>query len=296
MESIISVSQFDRDYIEKLFSLTDTLKKSIKSDRLNLLSGTTVTCLFYQPSTRTYASFLAATQKLGGSIIPIQGVEYSSVSKGESFEDTIKTLSLYSDCIVLRHPEVGSAQKAVNISSKPIINAGDGVGEHPTQALLDLYTIVSSRGYNISGMHIAFVGDILHSRTIHSLCKLLSLYDVKVSFIGPEELLDNKIIPPHCKQYNSLTKDIIKDVDVLYMTRIQKEYFDAKLLGKDFSYSISEDLLSAAPKNMLLMHPFPRVSEIPSSIDSDPRAAYFKQIENGLYVRAALLAKTLKGF
>lgn len=294
MESVISVSQFNIDYISKLFDLTNTLKKSLKSDRLNLLSGTTVTCLFYQPSTRTYASFLAATQKLGGSIIPIQGVEYSSVAKGESFEDTIKTLSLYSDCIVLRHPEVGSAQKAADVSHKAIINAGDGVGEHPTQALLDLYTIMSERGGNISGLHVGFVGDILHSRTIHSLYKLLSLFDVKMSFIAPQELLDNSIA--NGDKHSSLNEEVIKDLDVLYVTRIQKEYFDAKLLGKDFSYTISEDLLAASKKDLLLMHPFPRVNEIPSVIDRNPKAAYFKQIENGLYVRAALLAKTLKGF
>lgn len=294
MNHIISVSQFNKDYINKLFDLTHTLKKSLKSDRLNLLLGTTVTCLFYQPSTRTYASFLSATQKLGGSIIPIHGIEYSSVSKGESFEDTIKTLSLYSDCIVLRHPEIGSARKAADISCKPVINAGDGTGEHPTQALLDLYTIMAEKGNNIKGLHIGFVGDILHSRTIHSLYKLLSLYDVKVSFIAPDELIDNNIVSD--QRYSSLTKDIIKEFDVLYVTRIQKEYFNNKFLEKDFSYTVSEDLLSASKRDMLLMHPFPRVSEIPSSIDYNPKAVYFKQIENGLYIRAALLAKTLKGF
>ena len=294
MQNIISVSQFDQNYINQLFELTTSLKRSIRHDRLNILYGKTVTCLFYQPSTRTYASFLSAAQKLGASIIPIQGVEYSSVSKGETLEDTIKTLSLYSDCIVLRHPEVGAAQKAAEISNKPIINAGDGVGEHPTQALLDLYTILSEKK-NLNNLHIAFVGDILHSRTIHSLYKLLSLYNVKVSFIGPSELLDPQLAG-NSSQYTSLNKDLIKDIDVLYVTRIQKEYFDAKLLGKDFTYSINEDLLSVAKSDMMIMHPFPRVTEIPTSIDKDPRAAYFKQIENGLYVRAALLSQVIRGY
>lgn len=290
MSHILTVSQFDRNYINRLVRLTNFLKRVIKSDRHNLLYGHTVTCLFYQPSTRTYASFISATQKLGGAIIPIQGVEYSSVAKGETLEDTIKTLSLYSDCIVLRHPEVGSAERAAKVSDKPIINAGDGVGEHPTQALLDLYTILSEKN-NINGKHIVFVGDILHSRTIHSLYKLLLLYNVTISFVAPDDLMDPNL---EGNRFNSL-EDVIKDADVVYVTRIQKEYFDAKLLGKDFSYTITPELLSLAKKDMLLMHPFPRINEIPTSIDTDPRAAYFKQIENGLYVRAALLAQVLKG-
>ena len=292
MKHIISVSQFDKNYINKIFSFATHVKNF--GFGFDFFNQKIVTCLFYQPSTRTYSSFLAAAQRLKAAIIPIQGVEYSSVSKGESFEDTIKTLSMYSDCIVLRHPEVGSASKAAEISDKPIINAGDGIGEHPTQALLDLYTIFEERK-SINGLHVAFMGDNLHSRTVHSLFQLLSLYDVKISFVGPEELSDKESLSkyPNVKHYEDI-QEIIHEIDVLYVTRVQKEYLSSDLRDKKFSYQVTPELMSLAKPDMILMHPFPRINEIPTSIDTDPRAAYFKQIKNGLYVRGAVLYELLK--
>jgi aspartate carbamoyltransferase len=266
----------------------------------DLLKGKILANLFYEPSTRTSSSFTSAMERLGGSVIPINEVRYSSVSKGESLPDTIRTLECYVDVIVLRHPEVGSAALAAAYARKPIINAGDGIGEHPTQALLDLFTIVEELG-EVDGLTVTMLGDLKYGRTVHSLARLLSLYDIRINYVSPDILR----MPPdvladlHEKQtpqaeYESL--DIpLPDTDVLYVTRVQKERFsDPEAYEKaKGAYIITPATLTKAKDQMIVMHPLPRVNEISMDVDSDPRAAYFRQMEYGLYLRMALLAMVL---
>jgi aspartate carbamoyltransferase len=301
-KDIISVSQFTRDNLEHVFGVAEEMRAIVKRvGSTDLLKGTVLACLFYEPSTRTSSSFIAAMSRLGGTVIPItQGVQFSSVSKGESLPDTIRTLESYADVIVIRHPEMGSAQMAADYARKPVINGGDGIGEHPTQALLDLFTIKEELG-QIDGLKVGMVGDLRFGRTVHSLARLLCLYDVQFSFVSPEILrlpLDvmNEIRShelPVAETYD--VAEIISEVDVLYITRVQKERF-ADLSqyeeAKDL-YVITPELMESAKEKMIIMHPLPRVGEISYAIDSDPRAAYFRQMEYGMYIRMALLAAVL---
>lgn len=301
-QDILSVSQFNRDNMTSIFRKSHEMRELIeRQGSSDLLVGKILTCLFYEPSTRTSASFIAAMERLGGSVIPItQGVQFSSVSKGETLADTIRTLEQYSDVIVLRHPDIGSAKVAADYSNVPVINAGDGAGEHPTQALLDLYTIRDELGA-IDGLHIAMVGDLRFGRTVHSLTKLLAQYDVRLTFVSPEILRlplnvmnDLRDAGVDVREtYN--VADIVGDVDVLYVTRVQKERFtDLQQYEevKDY-YVITPEIMRAARREMILLHPLPRVSEIAESVDADPRAAYFRQVRNGMFVRMALLAAVL---
>ena len=301
-QDILSVSQFTREKLKYIFAVAEQMRETVRrAGSTDLLRGKVLACLFYEPSTRTSSSFIAAMARLGGSVIPItQGVQFSSVSKGESLPDTIRTLECYADAIVLRHPEVGSAKIAADYARKPIINAGDGVGEHPTQALLDLFTIKEELG-RIDGLKVAMVGDLKYGRTVHSLTKLLCLYDVELSFVSPEILrlpmdLMNEVKArgiPVRETYD--VADVIEEADVLYVTRVQKERFaDLSQYDqvKDY-YEITPELMRRAKERMIVMHPLPRVGEISYAIDDDPRAAYFRQVENGLYIRMALLAAVL---
>jgi aspartate carbamoyltransferase len=239
-------------------------------------------------------------ERLGGSVIPINEVRYSSVSKGESLPDTIRTLECYADVIVLRHPEVGSAALAAKHGKKPVINAGDGIGEHPTQALLDSLTIKEELGH-IDGLTVTMLGDLKYGRTVHSLSRLLSLYKVKLNFISPEILrMPSEIIDElngqgiEQAEFNTL-EPVLSETDVLYVTRVQKERF-SDLADYEIAagaYIIDSEVMKAAKDRMIVMHPLPRVSEISMDFDEDPRAAYFRQMEYGLYVRMALLAMVL---
>jgi aspartate carbamoyltransferase len=239
-------------------------------------------------------------ERLGGSVIPINEVRYSSVSKGESLPDTVRTLECYADVVVLRHPEVGASAMAAEYATKPIINAGDGIGEHPTQALLDLFTISEELG-DIDGLTVTLLGDLKYGRTVHSLARLLSLYEVKLNYISPEilkmpaeiiEEIKEKDVPQN--EYTTLD-DVLPETDVLYVTRVQKERFED--LGQyeqaKNAYVITPETLDQAREKMIVMHPLPRVGEISMEVDDDPRAAYFRQMEFGLYVRMALLAMVL---
>jgi aspartate carbamoyltransferase catalytic subunit len=238
--------------------------------------------------------------RLGGQVIPINNVQYSSVTKGESLPDTVRTLESYSDVIVIRHPEVGSAAIAAHYSSKPIINAGDGVGEHPTQALLDLFTVSEALG-TIGGLKIAMVGDLKFGRTVHSLTKLLVNYPVEFVFVSPEilrmpkDVLDVVNSTGHSYQETEDVHDCISDVDVLYVTRVQKERFTDLAVYEELKdhYVVDPALMSKAKERMIVMHPLPRINEISYAIDNDPRAAYFDQMRNGMYIRMALLAAVL---
>jgi carbamoyl-phosphate synthase/aspartate carbamoyltransferase/dihydroorotase/carbamoyl-phosphate synthase/aspartate carbamoyltransferase len=297
------VNQFDRDKLAYIFTRSHEMRELVERvGGCDLLKGYVLACLFYEPSTRTSASFIAAMERLGGDVIPItQGVQFSSVSKGESLPDTIRTLEQYSDVIVLRHPEIGSAKLAADYASVPVINAGDGAGEHPTQALLDLFTIREELG-RIDGLKIAMVGDLRYGRTVHSLTRLLMQYDdVSLRFVSPEILrlpmaLMNELIDRGFKvRETHNVADVIENADVLYVTRIQKERFSDPKQYEEVKdcYEITMELMTRAKEKMVVMHPLPRVGEIHYHVDDDPRAAYFRQVRNGMYVRMALLAAVL---
>jgi carbamoyl-phosphate synthase/aspartate carbamoyltransferase/dihydroorotase/carbamoyl-phosphate synthase/aspartate carbamoyltransferase len=301
-QDILSVSQFNKEKLDYIFYRAHEMRELVERvGGSDLLKGNVLTCLFYEPSTRTSSSFIAAMERLGGSIIPItQGVQFSSVSKGETLADTIRTLEQYSDAIVLRHPEIGSARAAADAASIPVINAGDGPGEHPTQALLDLFTIQEELG-QIDGLKIAMVGDLRFGRTVHSLTKLLMQYDVSLRFVSPEilrmpltvmnDVIDAKI--PVRETHD--VADVIQNADVLYVTRVQKERFSDLAQYEEVKnfYVITSELMKKAKEKMIVMHPLPRVGEIHDEVDKDPRAAYFRQVQNGMYIRMAILAAVL---
>lgn len=301
-KDIISVDQFNKETLEKIYEISLHMEKRAKEEEgLDLLVNKVMAALFFEPSTRTRFSFESAMQKLGGKVVSTTDATFSSMTKGETLEDTIKTIERYADVIVIRHPEKGSAQIAADSAAIPIINAGDGPGEHPTQALLDFYTIKKEKGV-VFGLKIAMVGDLKYGRTVHSLVKLLSNYDfLEFSFISPKELkmpkeykelLDQKKIK--FTETDNLEGEL-SHIDVLYMTRIQKERFEDE---KEYerlrdSFILDKKLLEKAKDDMIIMHPLPRVHEISIDVDSDPRAKYFDQVENGLYVRMALLTLVL---
>ena len=301
-KDILSVDQFDRETLSYIFQRAHEMREMVEQvGAWNLLRGYVLACLFYEPSTRTSSSFIAAMERLGGSVIPItQGVQFSSVSKGESLPDTVRTLEQYADVIVLRHPEIGSSRLAADYAQVPVINAGDGAGEHPTQALLDLFTIQEELG-RIDGLKIAMVGDLRFGRTVHSLTKLLLKYDVSLRFVSPDILrlplvLMNEIIDRDIKVRETHdVADVIENADVLYVTRIQKERFSDLAQYEEVKdlYEITPELMKRAKQDMIVMHPLPRVGEIHYSVDADPRAAYFRQVQNGMYARMALLAAVL---
>jgi aspartate carbamoyltransferase catalytic subunit len=302
-KDIISVKQFKREDLEYVFGVAHEMRGMVERvGTFDLLKGKILANLFYEPSTRTSSSFTAAMERLGGSVIPINEVKYSSVTKGESLPDTIRTLECYADVIVLRHPETGSAAIAAKAARKPVINAGDGVGEHPTQALLDMFTIFEELGASqIDGMTVTMLGDLKYGRTVHSLARLLSLFKVKINYVSPEILrmprevmgeVGEKGIPQ--AEFNSLEK-VLPETDVLYVTRVQKERFEdpAEYEKVKGAYVIDPIIMQAAKQEMIVMHPLPRVGEISVDFDDDSRAAYFRQMEYGLYVRMALLAMVL---
>lgn len=300
-QDILSVSQFNRDSLDYIFGVAHEMQVLVERfGSADLLQGKILANLFYEPSTRTSSSFMAAMLRLGGQVIPINNVQYSSVTKGESLPDTVRTLECYSDVIVLRHPEVGAAATAARYASKPIINAGDGVGEHPTQALLDLFTIVQELE-RLDGLRVAMVGDLKYGRTVHSLTKLLLNYNVEFVFVNPDILpMPADVLSEVQTQGRTFheTKDvhaIIGDVDVLYVTRVQKERFTdmAEYDRVKEQYVVDEALMTHAKERMVVMHPLPRVNEISYAIDNDPRAAYFRQMRNGMFIRMALLAAVL---
>ncbi|OGN73689.1 MAG: aspartate carbamoyltransferase [Chloroflexi bacterium GWB2_49_20] len=302
-KDIISVKQFSRADLEYVFGVAHEMHGMVdRVGTFDLLKGKILANLFYEPSTRTSSSFTAAMERLGGSVIPINEVKYSSVAKGESLPDTIRTLECYADVIVLRHPETGSAAIAAQAARKPVINAGDGIGEHPTQALLDTFTIFEELGAGqIDGMTVTMLGDLKYGRTVHSLARLLSLYKVKLNYVSPEILRMPKEVMEEVAakgipqaEFDSLEK-VLPKTDVLYVTRVQKERFEDPEAYESVrgSFVVNPDIMRAAKKEMIVMHPLPRVGEISPDFDDDPRAAYFRQMEYGLYVRMALLAMVL---
>lgn len=300
---ILSASQFTKESMEVVMSRAREMKEMVQSKgSSDVLKGKMMTALFYEPSSRTFGSFVSAMQRLGGGFIPLQGVAYSSVSKGESFEDTVQTFASFSDVLVVRYPHVGGAQTAADCTSVPVINAGDGNGEHPTQSLLDMFTI-SNHFPSFDGLTVTLVGDLLNGRTVHSLIRLLSLYQPKaIHCIAPSELQIPENFLTLLKEKNITVYssdsllDSLPDTDVLYVTRVQKERFrDLDLYERlKHRYIVSPDTMAKCKKSAILMHPFPRIGEIAVEVDTDPRAVYLtEQIPNGMFVRMALLSLVL---
>ncbi len=291
---------FSRDEIDAILNRVKQFEPVARGKRSDLLSGKLLATLFYEPSTRTRLSFETAMKRLGGEVIDLGALEASSVAKGETLADTIRVIGNYADAIVLRHPREGAARMAAEYSKVPIINAGDGAGHHPTQTLLDLYTIM--RESNLSGLKIAIVGDLKYGRTVHSLAYALSLYHADMTLISPKQLEMPDTIKKDLKKQGAIItetskiEDVIGDVDVLYITRIQKERFPdpaeyQKVAG---SYRITEELLKSARDNLIIMHPLPRVDEIDPAVDRTRYARYFEQSFYGVPVRMALLAMAME--
>ena len=295
---IISIEDFSREEIDYVLDKSREMEKVV-SKGSDILRGKILATLFFEPSTRTRLSFEAAMLKLGGSTIGFAEMESASVKKGENLADTIRTVENYADVIALRHPLDGAAKLAAEFSKVPIINGGSGSEEHPTQALLDLYTIQKEKGA-IDKLKIALVGDLRYGRTVHSLAYALSMYNVELHLVSPESLrvrrevlrtIQNKI---PVAETTSLER-VISQVDVLYVTRIQKERFPdpaeyAKVKGV---YKIDLKTLSSAKKDLIVLHPLPRLDEISSEIDATPQARYFQQVRSGIVLRMALLALVL---
>jgi aspartate carbamoyltransferase catalytic subunit len=294
---VVSIRDFSRDELEFLFRFTDKLSTLPRSERSELGKGRTLGSIYYEPSTRTRMSFEAAISSIGGSSIGIADPKSSSIEKGESLSDTIRIMDLYCDVLVLRHPLDGSGRFASELSRNPVINAGSGSEEHPTQAMLDLYTIYKEKG-RIDGLQIGIIGDLKYGRTIYSLVYGLANYDVDIRLISPPTLnirkesmygVENRL---KIQEYSDLPEDLLSTLDVIYVTRIQKERFPdiqeyEKVKG---TYTIDQATLDKSKADVSIMHPLPRLDEISHSIDNTNNATYFRQAANGKEIRAALLA------
>jgi aspartate carbamoyltransferase catalytic subunit len=297
---IISIGDFSREEINYILKRSQAMEP-LAANGSDLLKGKILASLFFEPSTRTRLSFEAAMLKLGGSTIGFAEAEIASVKKGENLADTVRTVENYADIIALRHPLEGAAKLAAEFSKVPILNAGSGAEEHPTQALMDLYTIQKEKG-KIDGLKIALVGDLRYGRTVHSLACALSLYNIELHLISPESLRMRRGVIRAIQNKISIFEDtnlekVIPQIDVLYVTRIQKERFPdpaeyAKVKG---IYKIDLKTLKNAKKDMIILHPLPRVDEIAAEVDSTPQARYFQQVWNGIVVRMELLALVLGG-
>ncbi|KAI4473730.1 hypothetical protein M0804_015210 [Polistes exclamans] len=298
---ILSADIFNKEELKEVFNLAETFRNAIRKERTldHILRGKIMASIFYEASTRTSCSFAAAMERLGGRVIYSNG-STSSVKKGETLEDSVAVMASYADVVVIRHPELDGVLRASQHCRKPLINAGDGIGEHPTQALLDIFTIRDEIG-TINGLTITMVGDLKHGRTVHSLARLLTLYNVELRYVSPPGLeMPEYVIDYVSKRgvsqemFKSL-EAALQDTDVLYMTRIQRERFATHEEYRQVCghFIVTPQLMSRAKKKMVVMHPLPRVFEISTEFDMDPRAAYFRQAENGVYVRMALLAIVL---
>ncbi|XP_030201161.1 multifunctional protein CAD isoform X1 [Gadus morhua] len=299
-QHILSVRQFSKEQISHLFNVAHNLRLLVQKERsLDIMKGKVMASMFYEVSTRTSSSFAAAMQRLGGSVVHFSEATSSS-QKGESLADSVQTMSGYADVLVLRHPKPGAVEMASRHCRRPVINAGDGVGEHPTQALLDVFTIREELG-TVNGMTITMVGDLKHGRTVHSLAKLLTQYRITLRYVAPPNLhmpaqILDFVASKGIKQeeFESI-EEALPETDVLYMTRIQRERFATEEEYKACfgQFILTPHIMTAAKRRMVVMHPLPRVNEISAEVDSDPRAAYFRQAENGMYIRMALLATVL---
>ncbi|MCT4587846.1 MAG: aspartate carbamoyltransferase [Carboxylicivirga sp.] len=296
-KSLVSITDFSKEEIMRIVELAAEFEATPNQ---KILDGTVVSSLFFEPSTRTRLSFETAIQRLGGRIIGFTDSSSSSTSKGESLNDTIKMVSNYSDLIVMRHPLEGSARYASEVSDVPVINAGDGANQHPTQTLLDMYSIYKTQG-TLDNLNIFLVGDLKYGRTVHSLLMAMSQFNPTFNFISPDSLkmpdeyklfLDSKGI----KYYEHLEfTDIIEAADILYMTRVQRERFSDPIEYEKVKnvYVLRNAMLDNTKDNLRILHPLPRVNEIHTDVDANPKAYYFEQAENGVYARMAIMASIL---
>ena len=299
---IISTKDFSREEIDFILDRAEKMEPYARTGGLGLLKDKLVATLFFEPSTRTRLSFDTAVKRLGGNTIGFDSSTSTSVTKGETLSDTIKIVESYADAIVIRHPREGAARMSSEISHVPVINAGDGAGHHPTQTLLDLYTMRKECKKPIGDLSVAIVGDLKYGRTVHSLAYALSLYKAKLSFVSPTQLKMPESIIKYLKKQGvevlqtSKIEDVLKDADILYMTRIQKERFPdpAEYLKVAGGYRITTDTLNGVRDDMIVMHPLPRVDEIDSSVDATKHARYFQQAFYGVPLRMAVLSLVLK--
>jgi len=295
---IISIRDFSREEIDYILKVARAMEPLAQKGS-DMLRGKILATLFFEPSTRTRLSFEAAMHKLGGSTIGFAEAEIASVRKGENLADTVRTVENYADVIAIRHPLEGAARLAAEFAKVPIINGGSGAEEHPTQALLDLYTIMKEKG-KIDGLKIALVGDLRYGRTVHSLAYALSYYNVELYLVSPETLRMRREVLEEIREKIPVTeesdiKKVVPLLDVLYVTRIQKERFPdpAEYIKVKGSYKIDLETLSMAKKDLIVMHPLPRVDEIAAEVDGTTHAHYFQQVWNGIVTRMALLALIL---
>ena len=300
---IISIKDFSKEEIEYILEYAKRMVPYANAEKhTTLLNQHILAALFFEPSTRTRLSFESAMHRLGGNVIGFADPSGTSQKKGESLADTIRMADSYSDAIVIRHPQEGAARLAAEFSEVPVLNAGDGAGQHPTQCLLDLFTILTEKK-KIKGNKVVLLGDLKYGRTVHSLAYALSLFKADLTFVSPETLKMPKEVINECKEFGvepistSNLEKAIKEADVLYVTRIQKERFpDAEEYNRVVgSYKVDNTLLQQAKEDLIVMHPLPRVVEIDPEVDKTKHALYFKQAFNGLPVRMALLSLILGG-
>lgn len=296
-KSLVSIDDYTKEEILEVLTKAAEFEKNPNS---NILEGKVISSLFFEPSTRTRLSFETAISRMGGRIVGFTDAASSSTTKGETLNDTIKMVSNYSDLIVMRHPIEGSARYASEVSNVPVINAGDGANQHPTQTMLDLYSIQKTQG-TLENLNIFMVGDLKYGRTVHSLLMAMSHFNPTFHFIAPKELaipraykifMDNNNIK---YQEHSEFDSIINDADILYMTRVQRERFADPLEYEKVKnvYILKNDMLKDTRDNLRILHPLPRVNEIAVDVDANPKAYYFEQALNGVYARQAIIAKAL---
>ena len=298
-QDIISIKDYAKEQLEKIFSSTDKIMRLDAAGRREICKGKTLSYLFYEPSTRTRLSFESAMASVGGTSLGIADTNSSSTQKGESLADTVRMMSIYSDILVLRHPLDGSSRFASEVSGKPVINAGSGTEEHPTQAIQDLFTIRREKK-RIDGLKVGIVGDLKYGRTVYSLLYGLGNYDVDVRLISPESLRIRSDSTYEIRQRLDYTESAnieehIDELDVLYVTRIQKERFpdEEEYLKVRGSYVVDLDMLGKMKQDGIILHPLPRIDEISADVDATPNAKYFEQAEYGRHTRAALLGLIL---
>ncbi len=300
-KDVLRADQFTPGDLDLILARATEYEAALAAEReINLLRGKILATLFFEPSTRTRLSFEAAMQRLGGRVVSVSEAKSTSAAKGESLHDTIRTVDGYADAIVIRHPEIGSAEAAAKATPKPVLNAGDGAGEHPTQSLLDLYTIGKEQK-KVDGLTIALVGDLKHGRTVHSLATLLSQFKVSFLFVSPQVLRMPSEITERVQKRGITFHETeslgraLGEADVIYMTRIQRERFadPAEYDRLKDAYVLTRAALAKAKPSVTVMHPLPRVHEIATDVDDLPGAAYFRQSANGVPVRMALLALLL---
>ncbi|MBR2370375.1 MAG: aspartate carbamoyltransferase [Paludibacteraceae bacterium] len=297
MKSLVSISDCSKEYILRILDLAEKFEQNPNN---KLLDGKLVATLFFEPSTRTRLSFETAVNRLGGRVIGFSDAATSSSSKGETLKDTIKMVSNYVDLIIMRHPVEGAARLASEVASVPVINAGDGANQHPTQTMLDLYSIKKTQG-KLEDLTLSMVGDLKYGRTVHSLLMAMRFFNPKFNFVAPKELRMPEQYIDYCRKHKISFReiedmnDILKETDILYMTRVQQERFTDLVEYEKVknTYTLHNAMLDGSKDNLKILHPLPRVNEISEDVDDNPKAYYFEQARNGVYARQAVICDIL---